>query len=156
MGVAMDSPNDPPGIVMELMQASLFDVIYEPSFEPYRNWDSAYFAIAFDVAKGMSFIHFNGLLHRDLKPGNVLIDAQWVAKVADFGNTMDEAAMLYAAESEIAGTPPYMAPEIITHHKYEMPVDVWAFGCIINHMGTGKIPYDHLKLKSRQLCAEVF
>ena len=69
------------GIVMELMQTSHYDVIYDPSFTPYRDWGSALFLIASDVAKGMAFIHFNSLFHRDLKPGNVLIDAQWVAKV---------------------------------------------------------------------------
>ena len=45
--------------MMELMQASLFDVIHESSFAPYANWDSAFFSIVSDVAKGMSFIHFN-------------------------------------------------------------------------------------------------
>jgi len=132
---------------MEYMQASLFDVIYEPSFSPYRSWDSAYFAIVQDIAKGMSFIHFNGLLHRDLKPGNVLLDAQWVAKVADFGNALDDTNV---DVNEIAGTPPYMAPEIIAYHKYDRPVDVWAFGCIIAHMASGQIPYGQLNLTDRQ------
>ena len=113
MGIAVDPDDKVTGIVMELMQASLFDIIYEPCFAPYANWDAAYFSVALDVAKGMAFIHFNNLLHRDLKPGNVLIDAQWIAKVADFGTVLDEAKTLYEKEAEVAGTPPYMAPEII-------------------------------------------
>lgn len=66
-----------------MTQASLHDVIYDASFAPYADWNSSYACIFLDVAKGMSFIHFNGLLHRDLKPGNVLLDMQWVAKIAD-------------------------------------------------------------------------
>ena len=118
---------------MELMQASLQDVIYEPSFVPYATWDSGYLCIAMDVAKGMAFIHANDLLHRDLKPGNVLLDAHWVAKVADFGCAIDDSKYLYEAQSQIAGTPPYMAPEIITARTYQPPVDVWAFGCVALH-----------------------
>lgn len=68
----------------------------------YRNWDSALFSIAADTAKGMAFIHYHGLLHRDLKPGNVLIDAQWVAKIADFGNVVDDTSMVYQTE-EVRG-----------------------------------------------------
>lgn len=155
MGIAVDAPSNTIGIVMELMQASLFDVIYEPSFKPYANWDSAYFAIAYDVAKGMAFLHFNGLLHRDLKPGNVLIDAQWISKVADFGTTFSAADLAYEKEGEIAGTPPYMAPEILKLHKFEKPVDVWAFGCIIAHMSTQKIPYQQLDLKTQKQMLDV-
>ena len=155
MGIAVDSEDETTGIVMELMQASLFDVIYDPSFRPYANWESSFLSIASDVANGMSFIHFHGLLHRDLKPGNVLIDAQWVAKVADFGNTLDDSNVLYEREQEIAGTPPYMAPEIITSHMYEPPVDVWAFGCIIAHMSSGKIPYQQLNLRDRKAMLDV-
>ena len=56
MGIAVDTQKQETGIVMELMQASLADVIYEPSFKPYANWDSAFFSISLDVAKGMNYI----------------------------------------------------------------------------------------------------
>jgi len=152
MGIAVDPADSSCGIVTELMQASLFDVIYEPSFRPYATWDvpnGAYLAIASDVAKGMSFIHYHGLLHRDLTPGNILIDARWVAKVADFGNVRDSNLGTAYDTEEIMGTPPYMAPEILKTRRYETATDVWAFGCVLAHMGTGKIPYQQLKLKDR-------
>jgi len=156
LGIAIDNADLTTGIVMELMQASLYDVIYDPSFAPYRDWGSALFSIASDTAKGMAFIHFNGLLHRDLKPGNILIDAQWVAKIADFGNVQSEADLMYESEGqEIAGTPPYMSPEILLKRKYEPPVDVWAFGCVLAHMGTGQIPYQQLALQDRNSMLEV-
>jgi len=147
MGIAVDPYDQTAGIVNELMQASLFDIIYEASFRPYATWDQAYLAIASDVAKGMSFIHFSGLLHRDLKPANVLIDARWVAKVADFGSVQDGST---AGEChQVEGTPPYMAPEILQSATYEKATDVWAFGSMLAHMGTGKLPYQQLGLKDR-------
>ena len=148
MGLSLDE-TESVGIVMELMQASLQDVIYEPSFAQYANWESGYLCIATDVAKGMAFIHANDLLHRDLKPGNVLLDAQWVAKVADFGCAIDDSKHLYEAQSQIAGTPPYMAPEILIANKYDKPIDVWAFGAMIAHMSSRKVPYQHLNLTKR-------
>jgi hypothetical protein len=90
MGIAVDREELTTGIVMELMQASLMDVIYHPSFAPHATWEKGLISIACDVAKGMSYIHFNGLLHRDLKPGNVLLDSHWIAQVADFGTAIDD------------------------------------------------------------------
>jgi len=150
MGIALDAAQtNTAGIVTELMQASLFDVIYDPSFRPYASWEASYLALASDVAKGMSFIHFSGLLHRDLKPANVLIDARWIAKVADFGAVRDRKGGVSYDVEEVMGTPPYMAPEILQSHQYEPATDVWAFGCVLSHMGTAKIPYQQLQLKNR-------
>jgi len=153
MGIVLDA-NDTVGVVMELMQASLHDVIYEPSFRPYATWDGALICIASDVAKGMSFIHQQGMLHRDLKPCNVLIDAQWVSKVADVGMVID--GSLHGADGEIRGAPPYMAPEIVAlpsgracTSANSKPVDVWAFGCILAHMATRQFPYQQLQCKTR-------
>lgn len=165
-------------IIMDLMQASLADVIREPSFAPYVKWDGALLSIASDVIKGMSYIHYHGMTHRDLKPGNVLIDSQWIAKIADFGTVKMDTEVLAEAD-KVAGTPPYMAPErvasasnrrcrkrllptsavrsargrILSTCTYDKPVDVWAFGCLLAHMGTGRPPYEQLRLTSPQ---EVF
>ena len=48
-----------------------------------------------------------------------------------------------------------MAPEILLKRKYDSPVDVWAFGCIIAHMGTGQIPYQHLGFTDRNVMLEI-
>jgi len=94
----------------------------------------------------MAYIHFNNMLHRDLKPGNVLLDAQWVAKIADFGTVFEEVDVKKAGSDggDIQGTPPYMAPEIVKMGTYDKPVDVWAFGCMLAHMASKRPPYSWL------------
>jgi len=143
LGIAEDSYSGSKGIVMELMEASLADVLNLSSFEQFSSWKGAFFSIASDVANGMAYIHFNNMLHRDLKPGNILLDAQWVAKIADFGTVFDPSNN-GNTEGDIQGTPPYMAPEIVQSKNYTKPVDVWAFGCTVAHMGSKRPPYSWL------------
>jgi serine/threonine protein kinase len=139
-GIAEDAVEGTKGIVMELMEASLADVLSLASFEHYATWDGSFFSIAGDVANGMAYIHFNSMLHRDLKPGNVLLDAHWVAKIADFGTVFDSTKPT-SKGGDIQGTPPYMAPEIVQKNVYNKPVDVWAYGCLLAHMGSKRPPY---------------
>jgi len=140
LGIAEDAYSGSKGILMELMEASLMDVLNLPSFQQFASWEGAFFSIAADVASGMAYIHFNNMLHRDLKPGNILLDAQWVAKIADFGTVFDPSNN-GKTEGDIQGTPPYMAPEIVQAKEYTKPVDAWAFGCILAHMGSKRPPY---------------
>ena len=145
LGIAEDAAEGTKGIVMELMEASLADVLQLEVFQQYASWDGSLLSIASDVANGMAYLHFNNMLHRDLKPGNVLLDAQWVAKVADFGTSFDAAEKAAGSDrGVIQGTPPYMAPEIGKMGVYDKPVDVWAYGCMLAHMGTKRPPYSWL------------
>lgn len=154
MGIAM---GDTPGIVMEHMQASLLDVITLPFFKMVNKWDSALLSITSDVSKGMSYLHhLHDLYHRDLKPANILLDEHWTAKIADFGTALS-ALKEDVAEEDLAlqGTPPYMAPEIVEKNDYSPAGDVWAFGCVLVHMGTGHTPYSHLKLTQAKELFEI-
>ena len=145
LGIAEDTVEGTKGIIMELMEASLTDVLTSASFEQYATWDGSLFSIASDAASGMAYIHYSNMLHRDLKPGNVLLDAQWVAKISDFGTVFNSSSHR-AGEGggDIQGTPPYMAPEIGKLNVYDKPVDVWAYGCMLAHMGTKRPPYSWL------------
>ena len=139
MGIAMDGADGVPGIVMEHMQASLLDVITLPFFKMVNKWDSALLSIASDVSKGMSNLHhLHGLYHRDLKPANILLDEHWTAKICDFGTALSALKEENVAEDQnLLGTPPYMAPEIVSSNDYSPAGDVWAFGCVLVHMGSG-------------------
>jgi serine/threonine protein kinase len=148
MGIAHDGDDGKTGILMELMPASLLDVLHHHrQRDQLATWGASLVLIALDVAKGMAYLHAKDVVHRDLKPGNVLLTEQWVAKVADFGTALAKFQYAGAAEGPV-GTPPYMAPEAIalTSGAKDKPTDVWSFGCLLTHMGTRSIPFSHVKL----------
>jgi serine/threonine protein kinase len=116
-------------IVMGLCQCSLKDHIYnqEIVIDPSRK-----ITLLKDIAHGMHFLHSKGIIHRDLKPGNVLLDGQLTAKVADFGVSCHRPQVEASMTANI-GTVAYMAPEVISLHNdtkagYSNRVDVFSFG----------------------------
>jgi len=142
LGIATDHVHHT-GIVLELLEVSLQDILHQPMYKAYRTWRLSLLSIACDVAKGIAYLHFNNLLHRDLKPGNVLLSSDWVAKVADFG-TSTTPKLDQDGEKSLAGTPPYMAPEVTRGEQQHPPVDVWSFGCLLVHMASSRPPYYNL------------
>lgn len=102
-----------------------------------------------DIAKqlltGLDFLHSQRVVHRDLKPQNVLISQNMVVRIADFG-----LARLYCADSsltQVVVTLWYRAPEVLLHRSYHSGVDLWGCGCIVAEllnnqplfMGNGEI-----------------
>jgi serine/threonine protein kinase len=140
------------GIVLERLEISLLELLHGGSeYQEYRTWRASLLSIASDVAKGIAYLHFNNVLHRNLKPGNVLLSDSWVAKVADFGSSAIGKISATASGGNEAhhGTPPYMAPEV-AHGEINQTaaLDVWSFGCLLVHMGTLRPPYYALNCKT--------
>ncbi|KAJ6305410.1 hypothetical protein OIU78_020866 [Salix suchowensis] len=98
--------------------------------------------IALDIARGMEYIHSQGVIHRDLKPENVLIDKEFHLKIADFGIACGEA--YYDLPADDPGTYRWMAPEMIKKKSYGRKVDVYSFGLILWEMVAGTIPYEDM------------
>lgn len=103
--------------------------------------ERARFHIA-EIVQGLQYLHEQGYIHRDLKPGNVLLDAEGHAKIIDFGLIKqgvwtDGATQL----GDVCGTPAYNAPEMIEFNEYGGGVDFWACGVLLFKFLTGKNPF---------------
>jgi serine/threonine protein kinase len=147
LGIATDHVRHV-GIVLELLEISLLELLHGGAvYKEYRTWRASLLSIASDVAKGVAYLHFNNVLHRDLKPGNVLLSDSWVAKVADFGSSAN-AKTSATGDEALHGTPPYMSPEVARGEiNQTAALDVWSFGCLLVHMGTLRPPYYAFKCK---------
>ncbi|MBK8464522.1 MAG: serine/threonine protein kinase [Chloracidobacterium sp.] len=92
--------------------------------------------IARQLCVGMEAIHKAGILHRDFKPGNIIIDSKGVARITDFGIAGVEAEM--KGDNIRAGTPAYMSPEQVTGKGVTVRSDIYALGLVIYEIFTGK------------------
>ncbi len=89
-----------------------------------------------DIAEGLAFIHNRGVLHLDLKPGNIFLTEEGI-KIGDFGL----ARAVGERETIASGTAAYMAPEIIRGYQPDMRADLYSFGVIAYELFTGKNPF---------------
>ncbi len=101
--------------------------------------------IARDAARGLAHAHEKGVIHRDVKPGNLLVDRGGRVVVTDFGLArLTDSASLTSTDA-IVGTPKYMSPEQILA-RADRPVDgradVYALGATLYHLATGRPPFD--------------
>ncbi|XP_020672824.2 mitogen-activated protein kinase kinase kinase NPK1-like isoform X2 [Dendrobium catenatum] len=94
------------------------------------------------LLQGLEYLHKNGIIHRDIKGANILVDNKGCIKLADFGASKQVAklATMTAAKS-MKGTPYWMAPEVILQTGHTFSADIWSVGCTVIEMATGKPPW---------------
>jgi serine/threonine protein kinase len=96
------------------------------------------------ASKGLAYAHNRGLIHRDVKPGNLLVTPDGHTKVSDLGlaGFFNEAEQTDIRGGKVVGTADYLAPEQITDPDRPTPVsDIYALGCTLYYAVTGKVPF---------------
>nr|KYP67077.1 LRR receptor-like serine/threonine-protein kinase HSL2 [Cajanus cajan] len=135
-------------LVYEYMEnGSLGDVLHgDDKYGELMDW-SRRFAIAVGAAQGLAYLHHDcvpAIVHRDIKSNNILLDHEFVPRVADFGlaKTLQREATQGVAMSRVAGSYGYIAPEYGYTMKVTEKSDVYSFGVVLMELITGKRPND--------------
>nr|CAI5817145.1 unnamed protein product [Callosobruchus analis] len=98
------------------------------------------------ILSGVSYLHSNKIIHRDLKLGNLFLSDELIVKIGDFGLA---AKIEFDGERKktLCGTPNYIAPEILLKAGHSFEVDIWSVGCIMYTLLVGKPPFETSSLK---------
>eukprot|EP00249_Psilotum_nudum_P022895 c28683_g3_i1 orf=411-3836(+) len=142
MGAVTRSPNL--SIVTEFLpRGSLYRLIHRPNSQ--LDDERRRMRMALDVAKGMNYLHSSTpvIVHRDLKSPNLLVDKNWVVKVCDFGLSRMKHNTFLSSKST-AGTPEWMAPEVLRNEPSNEKSDVYSFGVILWELATLQQPWSWL------------
>ncbi|MBA0580827.1 hypothetical protein Gorai_023028, partial [Gossypium raimondii] len=140
MGAVTHPPNL--SIVTEyLSRGSLYRLLRKPGVREVLD-ERRRLSMAYDVAKGMNYLHRRNppIVHRDLKSPNLLVDKKYTVKVCDFGLSRLKANTFLSSKSA-AGTPEWMAPEVLRDEPSNEKSDVYSFGVILWELATLQQPW---------------
>ncbi len=131
-------------IVMEYVPGKRLDRVIPPGVGlPFDQ----VLQIGRQVADGLSHAHDHGVMHRDLKPGNIMIGEEGVPKILDFGLALERERSAEAntetdvGDRPVAGTAGYIAPEVLSGHAGDARGDIWSLGVVLYELAVGEPPY---------------
>ena len=134
-----------PVILIELAKNSLSDILeYKKNLSSFQEWNNTKKLInAFGIAAGMSYLHFNNIIHRDLIPENIFVDDFLFPKISNFENSLK---VLNSGPYEITnygGSVSFLAPEVLNEESYTKSIDVYSYGTILYKIFTGEVPFQN-------------
>ena len=97
--------------------------------------------IAMQIAEGLREAHENGVIHRDVKPGNIVVTPQGRVKIMDFGLAKLASECTLAEQDMASGTLAYMSPEQVSGGETDARADIWSLGATLYEMVTGRRPF---------------
>ena len=133
-----------PFLVMEFIEGTNLDAVVEKNGKlPFRRA----IEIAIEVCEGLAHAHNNGILHRDLKPGNIMLDANNRVRILDFGlakilkQSQDDTEQALTQPGRLMGSVLFMSPEQFEGKEANEVSEIYSLGLVLYNIVTGDIPY---------------
>ena len=127
--------NGSPAIVMEYVDGrSLKEVIADGDLRTFSFTQK----VAVHVLRGLAVAHAHGIVHRDIKPGNILVPESGSVKITDFGLAQVALSPTITTEGTVVGTPAYLAPEVIRGEQADIRTDLFSLGATLVETLTGE------------------
>ncbi|CAL8267721.1 unnamed protein product [Merluccius merluccius] len=123
-------------VVTEYAEGELFQILEDDGHLPENQVQE----IACQLVSALYYLHSHRILHRDMKPQNILLGKCGVVKLCDFGFARSMSVSTLVLTS-IKGTPLYMSPELVEEKPYDHTADLWSLGCILYELHTGAPPF---------------
>ena len=104
-------------------------------------WEAFIASIAYQVLTGLEYLHSERVIHRDIKPGNILLNEQGAVKLCDFGISSLYGEEDHSLQTTVVGTSRFMSPERLRAKPYGRASDIWSFGLVVLELWKGEIPF---------------